>query len=351
MGNVFSDLAEKRTVLAAGSDQPTPEMQAVEPGVAESGVQGGNVFSRLAEKQATPGGNVFSRLAARRTGVSEVPSPEDFLKQHVDWRLLREYGLPGPGEQETPPGTLVPPIPRSQFVRPEVTTGEKLAGMVGSLIPTIPEGEPSPVPPQRGITSFAYAKYGAGKPFVTAEGLQREATEPLLPVGQLVRSQIAKLPDEPSRWALNTVLDLGQLSADTVEGLSTPANIGILTALATAPEVGAGLWIKRLTALGFAEEMARASADKLTSGFAKARRGEYRAAGQDFASGVVDASFSVASGLATRRTPGFKPERNPQSSSLLPHALSKRPHYRPKNFQVWSDRPLRPHPWYLSPPQ
>jgi len=255
-------------------------------------------------------------------GAGEDQAGEDFLKQHTDQRLLREYGLPELGEKEVPPGTLVPPVPRSQFVEPTVTPLQKIAAKVGSLIPEIHEGAPSPVPPQRGTPSFAYTKYGSGPPFASAENLEKEISAPLLPVGRLVREQIQRIPDEPSRWALHTVLDLGQLSADTVEGLSTPVNVGLLTALAAAPEAGAGLWVKRLTALGFSGEMARQSADKLTSGFAKAKRGEYRAAGQDFASSVVGASFSVAAGLGIRgRTPGLgepKAELRPAEQPATP---------------------------------
>ena len=254
----------------------------------------------------------------------------------------------GPGEEPT---TLAP-TPKSQFTTPEVGPLEKIAAKIGNLIPSEPEGPPqypaSPIP--GGVLGttlpFVAARLGTtpealkqaasaiGKALTsretvtpaaipvfkeTAEKLYEGANKPLLPIGQYTRQQIQKAPDDDTRWVLNSIMDLGNLSADTIEGLSTPANVGILTTLAVAPEVGVGLWIKRLTALGFAEEMARASANKLTSGFAKAKRGEYRAAGRDFASGVVDASFAVASGLATRRTPGFKPgEKAAVEAARLP---------------------------------
>jgi hypothetical protein len=250
-------------------------------------------------------------------GIFDNPGNADVYAEQVHNR-----GAATPAA-EVALATLPPPTPKSQFVQPEVSPLERIAAKVGSLIPEIHEGAPSPVPPSGGITSFAYAKYGAGKPYATAEGLQKEATEPLLPIGKFTREQIAKIPDEPQRWALNTIMDLGQLSADTVEGLSTPENIGLLTALATIPQVGAAKWANKLVAAGFSAEMAQQSANKLVSGFNNARQGNLRAAGRDFGSAVVGASFSVAAGLGVRgRTPGLGEPKAEARPAVPPEEIS-----------------------------
>jgi hypothetical protein len=231
---------------------------------------------------------------------ARMTAPE-LEQRYTDWPLRRIYGLDQPQE-----------APIAPVAAHEPTTLEDLAASLPKILPadfTKFDEKPVAAPPvskPQGVPSFAYAKYGMGKPYVTGEDLQREMNKPLVPIGTLVREQINKIPDDPQRWALNTVLDLGQLSADTIEGLSTPENVAILTALYLTPEVGIAKWVHKLVAAGFSADMAKASADKLVSGFNKAKRGEYRAAGQDFASGVVDASFSVAAGLGVRgRTPGL----------------------------------------------
>ena len=60
-----------------------------------------------------------------------------------------------------------------------------------------------------------------------------------IPVGDLAEKQASKGPDDPSRWFLNTVQDLGIVSAKTLQGLTSPSNIALIGLMSTGNEEAA----------------------------------------------------------------------------------------------------------------
>ena len=96
--------------------------------------------------------------------------------------------------------------------------------------------------------------------------------------------------------ALNTIVDLGQLSAETIEMLSTAENLGILGLMTAAPEVGIPTIVSRVASLYFTKEMTDVATRTLREGYDLAREGKYLAAGRKFSSGTVTAIFTLMAG-------------------------------------------------------
>lgn len=151
----------------------------------------------------------------------------------------------------------------------------------------------------------------------------------LIPIGKLVRAEVMSsdlydhergqlvLPGDPNqpfkvdlggrygtvsvpKWvgeaALNTVVGLGQVTADVVEGLSSPVNIGLLSGIALLPSVGAGLMVKAAVEFGFSAEMAAGAVDNIQRGFEEAKKGNIVGAGEYFSHAGVNALFSLLAG-------------------------------------------------------
>ena len=126
------------------------------------------------------------------------------------------------------------------------------------------------------------------------EKVRKEFERPLLPVGRLYEQQIAaRVGDDPNRWALNTLVDTGQVFTNIVEGLSTPANVAILGSLAVAPQLGVPALVSRLVMFGFSAEMAKGAADEIVIGYEEAKRGNLRRAGQHWGGSVAQAALSI----------------------------------------------------------
>lgn len=96
--------------------------------------------------------------------------------------------------------------------------------------------------------------------------------------------------------AFNIIVDFGQLSADTIEGLSTPENVAILATLAAAPEVGIPTLITRGVSLYFTKEMTDVATRELREAYDLAKEGKMLAAGRKFSSGVIPAVFAIMAG-------------------------------------------------------
>lgn len=107
-------------------------------------------------------------------------------------------------------------------------------------------------------------------------------------------------PTEVKRFqaeaALNTIVDLGQLSAETIEMLSTPVNVGILGLMAAAPEIGIPTIVSRVASLYFTKEMADIATRELREAYDLVREDKLLAAGRKFSSGVVTAVFALMAG-------------------------------------------------------
>ncbi len=159
----------------------------------------------------------------------------------------------------------------------------------------------------------------------------------LIPIGKLVRAEVMSsdlydhergqlvLPGDPNqtfkvplgmrygtvsvpKWvgeaALNTVVGLGQVSADVVEGLSSPANIALLTGIVLLPEVGALAMVKTAVEAGFSLEMASNAVDTIQRGFEEAKKGNIVQAGELFSSAIVTSVFAVLAGKAAATRTG-----------------------------------------------
>ena len=106
-----------------------------------------------------------------------------------------------------------------------------------------------------------------------------------IPVGDLAEKQASKGPDDPSRWFLNTVQDLGIVSAKTLQGLTSPSNIALIGLMSTGNEEAA---LPVLAKLGFSAEMAKDATQSVAKGVAEAKKGNLREAGRLFGSAGVN---------------------------------------------------------------
>ena len=117
-------------------------------------------------------------------------------------------------------------------------------------------------------------------------------------VGDLAREQVANIPDDPSRWFLNTVMDLGIVSADAIQGLTKPENVALITLMATGNE---GAALPMLAKIGFGAEMGEQAIRDVAKGVQEAKKGNLREAGRLFGSASVNALMIA---LASRKPKG-----------------------------------------------
>jgi hypothetical protein len=121
-----------------------------------------------------------------------------------------------------------------------------------------------------------------------------------IPIGDIVEKQAAKAPDDPSRWFLNTVQDLGLVSAKTLQTLTTPENTALIGIMATGnPEAA----LPKLANLGFSLEMGRDAVRSVSAGVDAAKKGNLREAGRLFSSAGVNALL-IALGSRKAAKPG-----------------------------------------------
>lgn len=116
----------------------------------------------------------------------------------------------------------------------------------------------------------------------TLEPLSKYQGVPLAPV---VERQVAKAPDDPSRWFLNTVEDLGIVSARALQGLTSPTNVALIAAMSSGNEEAA---IPMLAKLGFSASMAKDAVESVSKGVAEAKKGNLREAGRLFSGAAVN---------------------------------------------------------------
>ena len=112
------------------------------------------------------------------------------------------------------------------------------------------------------------------------------------------------VPKWVAEAALNTVVGLGQVSADVIEGLSSPVNIALITSIVLLPEVGALAVVKTLVEAGFSAEMASNAVDTIKRGFEEAKKGNIVQAGELFSSAIVTSVFAVLAGRAAATRTG-----------------------------------------------
>jgi hypothetical protein len=143
-------------------------------------------------------------------------------------------------------------------------------------------------------------RIGMGAEIPTLEPLAQSQGIPLAPI---VEEQVAKGPDDPSRWILNTVEQLGILSARTLQGLTTPENLALMALMATGNEEAI---LPKLANAGFSLEMARNGVQAVRQGIEAAKKGNLREAGPLFASGAAN---MLLIGLANRKKPGEVAEK------------------------------------------
>lgn len=118
-----------------------------------------------------------------------------------------------------------------------------------------------------------------------------------VPIGEFVEKQATKGPDDPHAVVLNTIQDLGLLSARTIQNLTSPANLAILGAMALGQEEAI---IPKLANLGFSAEMATQATRDVSKGFEEAKKGNLREAGRLLGGAAVNA---LLIGLSNRKAP------------------------------------------------
>lgn len=149
-------------------------------------------------------------------------------------------------------------------------------------------GNPVPPPPMELNEGLA------SSPEVTLFNKVYDKIKGGVPIGDFVEKQVAKAPDDPSHWVLNTIEDLGLVTAKTVQGLTTPTNLAIIGAMALGQEEAI---LPKLAQLGFSVQMLRGAVQDISKGAAAAKHGNYREAGRLFGSAGVNALLiALASG-------------------------------------------------------
>lgn len=107
-----------------------------------------------------------------------------------------------------------------------------------------------------------------------------------------------QVPQWVAEAGLNTIVGLGQVSADVVEGLSSPTNLALIAGMVLLPEAGAAGIVKSAVEAGFSLEMASQAVDTIVRGFEEAKRGNIVKAGEHFASAIVTSVFAILAGKA-----------------------------------------------------
>ncbi len=130
----------------------------------------------------------------------------------------------------------------------------------------------------------------------TVRGAAKLVNKPLAPVGQDYAAIREGVEDDPEAWVKNSLTDLGQVTADVVEGLSTPVNLAILTALAVAPPAGLAALGARLVSLGFSWQLAAGAGQELSEGLSLAKQGHHREAARKLGSAGVHTLLALLAG-------------------------------------------------------
>lgn len=158
-----------------------------------------------------------------------------------------------------------------------IPSGPKtISASEAELTPVHPtESHPDPTEFHHKAKSF---DFGPVKRAISGpRGVKAFFTDPLLPIGDFTRKQAEKMPDDPSRWIVNTIEDLGVVSADVVQGLSTPANLALLGAMAGGQGEAA---LPLLARMGFTAQAAEQATKAVSDGLREAKKGRLREAGR-----------------------------------------------------------------------
>ena len=157
-----------------------------------------------------------------------------------------------------------------------------------------------PTPPK--TDWWDVAKQGASTVLgVTPEGrAAKSAYEKVkggVPIGDIVQQQVDKGPDDPSRWVLNTIQDLGLIAAQTFQGLSRPENLALIGGMSLGQEQDI---LPVAANLGFSLNMTKDAIQGFAKGVDAAKKGNLREAGRLFGSAATNA---LLVGLAAKKGP------------------------------------------------
>ena len=146
-------------------------------------------------------------------------------------------------------------------------------------------------------------------------------------IGDITQKQVDKVSDDPSRWFLNTAMDLGLVSAKTVQNLSSPENLALMALMASGQPEAA---LPVLANLGFSASMAKDATQSIAKGIDAAKHGNLREAGRLWSSAGVNAlllllaankgpkgaSYRESATPYTERLPGEVPARKTSTVPL-----------------------------------
>jgi N12 class adenine-specific DNA methylase/2'-5' RNA ligase len=248
----------------------------------------------------TLGATIPPTMNARRGGTQAVNIPPPTLQARRG------------GTQAVPETLTAPETPKPEtYAYPEAIQGHEV-------------NYPDPVkvaaslPPQKPVdTSLtaALARGKAGPPEAFAPIAKAIGETPMLPVGQFVREQVAKAPPIPDSGAINNILaaleDAGIVAGDVIQGLTTPSNITLLTAMAAVPEQRVFQIARGLVDAGFSVQMANQAAHDLSDGYEAYKHGDAREARRRWGSGAVTTAFAVLSGKSAQENinAGIRPSK------------------------------------------
>jgi hypothetical protein len=240
------------------------------------------------------------------SGFGVLPRPTIAGRQTAE-RAEQLKGAPLKRVAPQIPGILPSDLPQDQAsFQP---TPEQPFVTAGTAQPNVqPEEVPLLTPPAAMTTRPA--NLGGVMPQESAEVTKRLG-EPVLPIGEPVTAAANKInPDEHP--VLAALSDAGVVGANVIQGLSSPTNIAILTALATLPEVpGEALALQRVVSLGFSIDQARQAYSDFKQGIDQYKAGNVREGRRLLGSGAVQAVFAAMAGThaagpeATGITPQF----------------------------------------------
>lgn len=213
--------------------------------------------------------------------------------------------------------------------RPSLT--ERASKLGSNVIPSESGPERNPVD----ISTYGMSEY-ARTQTPAARQMTETLQKPILPegivqtsIGTLARTaagDINALPhaklayelhkaglhkdQKPEQWirngVINSLWDLGEITDDTVRGLTTPENLALLVGMAALPETGGPALIARLTSGGFSLQQAKEAADHITKSYQFHLAGDDVAAGKELANSTVSSAFAILSAFGARHEGGIK---------------------------------------------
>lgn len=212
----------------------------------------------------------------------------DKLLEEAKEEKLREQIHTEPGRFAGPSDF---PAQRPQYVGPLVEGGPRT------------EVKPTPVPT---VTELA------GTPLIPIGGAVRKLRE-RAPAGEMLDPKYAAI-----RGFLETLSSAGQVSADVIEGLSTPANLALLGGLIAAPAIGIPKLAVQLGGGVFSVAMAKNAGQRLSKAYDLYQKGDIVGAGEEVAGAGVDSIFALLTGKPLAKTALRAPAAGPRGGVVPP---------------------------------